>query len=225
MKRLALTSFVAVCGLVLNSTASAQGLQLDGPPAPSFGTDGIGQALAQGGGLGLQLDQPLPPAGDEQVLVNPQLQGVVIDPGLQGGLGQTQPAQVQQLVLDPSQPNSLAYFSPKLGARFLIEQVFLPQFGHFTAARIVSHPEQGSPLLQLNLQIGDVITRLDGLPANNLPELERHILETNVRFIRGGTQSVQQGEIFIQPNYWFVDPYAPVNPHCPHHCPQSALLP
>lgn len=133
-----------------------------------------------------------------------------------------QPAQVQQLVIDPSQPNPLAYFSPRLGARFLIQPMFLPQFGNFTAARIVSVPEFGSPLLQLGLEEGDVITRLDGLPVVSLQELERHILETGVRFIRAGEQNVCKGTMFVDPHRLFFDPYSP---GCNHNCNNLALRP
>ena len=126
----------------------------------------------------------------------------------QPGVGNQTPAPAQ-LILDPSQPNQLAYFSPRLGARFLIQQMHLPQFGSFWAARIVSVPEFDSPLRQLGLDEGDVITRLDGIPVMNTRELERHILDTGVRFIKAGSQTVVRGTMFINPNRFFVDPYRP----------------
>jgi hypothetical protein len=100
----------------------------------------------------------------------------------------------------------LAYFSPRLGARFVIQRITLPQHGTFNAARLVSEPEPDSPLLQIGLRQGDVITRLDGTPVTITRELERHILETTVRYIRAGKSTVQQGQVFIQQHHYFDDP-------------------
>lgn len=127
-----------------------------------------------------------------------------------GGSGQS-----WQLVVDPTQPNQLAYYSRRLGARFLVQQLYLPQFGHFWAARIVSEPAWDSPLRQLGLEEGDVITRLDGLPVTSTQELERHVLDTGVRYIKTGTQQVIQAKMFIQPHKYFADPWAPNFPHQP----------
>lgn len=150
------------------------------------------------------LAQPTTPAQPQQ-LITPTQPGVPLQPGV--------PA--QQLVIDPTQPNQLAYFSPRLGARFLIEQTSLPQFGMFWGARIVSEPAVNSPLRQLGLSEGDLLTRLDGLPVVSTLELERHILETGVRFIRAGEQHVCQDTMFVHPGMYFADPYAPVCPHTP----------
>jgi hypothetical protein len=86
--------------------------------------------------------------------------------------------------------------------------VQLGGFSPFRAARLVSRPEQGSPLAQLGLRQGDLITRLDGIPVPNLQQLERHILDTTVRFVRAGSHAVQEGTIMIDPGYFFQDPYA-----------------
>jgi hypothetical protein len=134
--------------------------------------------------------------------------GPVLPPG-QGA------PQTKQLILDPTQPNQLAYFSPRLGARFLIEKMYMPQFGYFWGARIVSQPEWGSPLRQIGLGEGDVITRLDGVPVMNTNELERHILDTGVRSIKAGHDHVHRQTIYVNPNKFFQDPYA-VGPWCPH---------
>ena len=114
----------------------------------------------------------------------------------------------RQLVVGNPFDNQLAYFSPRLGARFAIHTVQIPGFSPFRAARLVSRPEQGSPLAQLGLRQGDVITRLDGIPASNLQQLEQHILDTTVRFVRAGSQAVQEGTIMIDPGYLFQDPYS-----------------
>ena len=205
MQRVSLTLIVAAISLACSAAARAEepGLVLN-------------QALA--------LPPVLEPNNDALVESSTPRQVVINEPQLnvpQQPIQVQQPAQVQQLVIDPSQPNPLAYFSPRLGARFLIQPMFLPQFGNFMAARIVSVPEFGSPLLQLGLEEGDVITRLDGLPVVNLAELERHILETGVRFIRAGEQSVCQGTMFVNPHKFFVDPYSP---GCDHHCHENLAL-
>jgi S1-C subfamily serine protease len=92
-----------------------------------------------------------------------------------------------------------AYYSPTLGAQFRVETLFLPAFGNFTAVRMVSLPDAGSPLNALGLQPGDVITRLDGIRTDNLAELENHYSLTQVRYIKTGTQNVLIGTINIVP--------------------------
>ncbi|MEZ6066979.1 MAG: hypothetical protein R3B90_15035 [Planctomycetaceae bacterium] len=178
---------------------------LGAPPQPSAE---LGQAAIT------PQQQPGGPAGPVQ---GPIIQDPASLPGGVPALGQ--PIETRQLILDPANPATLAYFSPRLGARFIVEQMFLPQFGAFVAVRLVSQPEPGSPLLQLGLQPGDVITRLDGLRADNLAELERHILQTSVRYIRTGTDCVHEDVIFIQPDFWFRDPLASRPPVCNHTCP------
>ncbi|MCA9055147.1 MAG: hypothetical protein KDA75_15000 [Planctomycetaceae bacterium] len=224
MSRFTTTLAVTLFGLALNA-ANAQN-----PLA--------GQALS-GETQALELPPLLPPNDDDvaapqQQLATPQQQlaapeqPVAISEQVATTERQVvvsqQPGQaVQQLVVDPSQPNQLAYFSPRLGARFLVEETFLPQFGNFWAARIVSEPEFGSPLCQLGLDEGDLITRMDGLPVMSTCELERHILDTGVRFIRAGGQNVFKGTMYINPQMVFVDPY---NPGCnPHQCGTVALRP
>lgn len=114
----------------------------------------------------------------------------------------------RQLVVGNPYDNQLAYFSPRLGARFAIQTVQLGGFAPFRAARLVSRPEQGSPLAQIGLRQGDLLTRLDGIPAFNLLQLEQHILDTTVRFVRTGSHAVQEGTIMVDPGYLFQDPYA-----------------
>lgn len=188
MRRPIFTLAIAICSLSLNAAAKADGKVLR-------------QVL-----------------GNKQQLLIPNGAGNgPVGPGISNGPQFPQgrpPIQSRQLVLDPTQPNQLAYFSPRLGARFLVQQMYLPQFGNFWAARIVSEPAWDSPLRQLGLEEGDVITRLDGLPVMNTQELERHVLDTGVRYIKAGTQQVVQAKMFIQPHNYFTDPWAP---NCPHH--------
>jgi hypothetical protein len=180
---------------------SANAAALDVPPVlPPNDAAAGGVATAN-----LDVPQISTPQPLQQVIASPTQPVAPTSPGVAP----------QQLVIDPTQPNQLAYFSPRLGARFLIEQLSLPQFGLFWGARIVSEPAANSPLRQLGLGAGDVITRLDGLPLTSTLELERHILETGVRFLRAGEQHVCQGTMFVHPGMYFVDPYAPVCPHTP----------
>ncbi len=101
---------------------------------------------------------------------------------------------------------NLDYFSPRLGARFCMQDIKVPGFGKIRAARITSRPEPGSPLSQLGLRSGDVITRLDGTPVTRTEELERHIIETDVRYIKSGGKTAREGQIYIDPNTFFEDP-------------------
>ena len=90
-------------------------------------------------------------------------------------------------------------FSPTLGAWFRIENMQIP--GHrFTAARLTSDPLPDSPLNRLGLRHGDVITRLNDIPANSLRELERPRGHTTVRYIKTGTVQVLLGNTFIPTN-------------------------
>ena len=97
-------------------------------------------------------------------------------------------------------------YSASLGAEFRVETFHLPAFGQFTGVRLVSVPDANSPLRTLGLQPGDVITRLDGVRADNLAELENHHSLTQVRYIKTGTQTVRIGNIFINNNGGGVQP-------------------
>jgi len=87
-------------------------------------------------------------------------------------------------------------FSPKLGAWFRIENMQLPGY-RFTAARLMSDPLPDSPLHRIGLRKGDVITRLNDNPADNLAELERHERNTLVRYIKTGTTRVLLANVHI----------------------------
>ena len=66
----------------------------------------------------------------------------------------------------------------------------------FPGAKLLSYPDQGSPLRQIGLRPGDIITRLDGLRVANYDELERHFADTTVRYVRyPGT--IRVGTIYI----------------------------
>lgn len=88
------------------------------------------------------------------------------------------------------------YYSPKLGATFIIQNMKIPGYA-FTAARLTSNPLDGSPLNEVNLRKGDVITRLDNEPVESLSVLESHEKNTVIRYIKTGTTKVQLGRIYI----------------------------
>jgi C-terminal processing protease CtpA/Prc len=67
----------------------------------------------------------------------------------------------------------------------------------FTAARLTTNPVEGSPLEKAGFAEGDVITRLDNTRVDNLAELERHERDTNIRYIKAGTTTVQLTNVYI----------------------------
>jgi len=98
--------------------------------------------------------------------------------------------------IDPNTGTIQGYYSVRLQGHFQIRDFFVPQYGNFCAVRIASL-DQSSPLRQIGLRSGDVITRLDGVRIDNLSELDRHAYDTAVRFIRSGTQFAQTREVYI----------------------------
>jgi hypothetical protein len=183
-----------------------------GVPAPA-------QALPATPGPAQQLALPAGPTA--QSIPASAASGIIAE----GFVETVEPIQ-KELVVETVQPALPAYFSSRLGARFLMEEMFLPQFGRFTGARMVSEPLPGSPLLQLGLGEGDLITRLDGVPVIRIQELERHILGTGVRFIRAGEQTVCRGTMFVDPYAYFPPPDCPQS-ICPltGTCETMALRP
>lgn len=96
-------------------------------------------------------------------------------------------------------PETTYYYSPKLGAHFEIQNMQIPGY-KFRAARLRSDPLTGSPLSELGLVKGDVITRLNNDPVGSLQILEKYEKNTSVRYIKTGTTKVQLGRIFIPPD-------------------------
>jgi hypothetical protein len=118
------------------------------------------------------------------------LAGLALIPAVANAQGHS-----HRLVVDPAgQPSG--YYAWRLGAEFEIQTMQIPGYV-FRAARIVSEPEFGSPLNQLGLQIGDVITRLDGIPVTNYTELDRHAHRTVIRYIKAGTTLPRNGVVYI----------------------------
>ncbi|MDR2168856.1 MAG: hypothetical protein LBP59_01785 [Planctomycetaceae bacterium] len=96
-------------------------------------------------------------------------------------------------------PANNDYYSPKLGAAFVIQNMQIPGYT-FKAARLTSTPIAGSPLNAIGLVKGDVITRLDNESADSLETLEKHEANTVVRYIKSGTTKVLLGKIYIPKN-------------------------
>lgn len=103
-----------------------------------------------------------------------------------------------------------SYFSPTLKGHFLAQWMYITINGRriqFWGARIL-RLEPNSPVRQLGLHPGDVITRLDGIPiwrdmfrenggTWQLVEMENHFGRTEVRFIHRGQNRVQIGDIML----------------------------
>jgi S1-C subfamily serine protease len=66
----------------------------------------------------------------------------------------------------------------------------------FPGAKLLSYPDPGSPLRQIGLRPGDIITRLDGVRVTSYAELDRHYANTSVRYVRYPA-TVRIGTIFI----------------------------
>lgn len=144
---------------------------------------------------------------------------LMIGGGLAAGTAQSDEPQhgtphgkvAQQMVVPGSSPYLVqgGYFSHRLGAQFVIQTIQIGQFNAVRAARITSEPLPGSPLNQLGMGIGDVITRLDGIPVTRKSELENHIHETHVRFVKAGQSFVRQGWMYVNSQQVFQDYHYP----------------
>lgn len=105
-----------------------------------------------------------------------------------------------------------SYYSPNLRAKFQLKVMDIP--GHqFWGARIVSI-QSNSPLRQIGLRVGDVITRLDGIRVSDgrhqhfgpngdtywaIPQMEQHYSITQVRFIKTGETQVRNANVDLGP--------------------------
>lgn len=104
------------------------------------------------------------------------------------------PVVIEQQV--PTVLSNEGSYSSKLGAFFRIENMEIPGY-RFTAARLTSEPTEKSPLRDIGLRKGDVITRLDDTSASTLAELDRHTGSTPIRYIKTGTTKVLLANIYI----------------------------
>lgn len=119
-----------------------------------------------------------------------------------------------------------AQHSHSLGAKFIAQWMVIYPSGqpiYFWGARIVGL-DPASPLQDLGLRVGDVITRLDGLKIStgmhqhgphggyHMPELDRHFGLTEVRYIFSGTQYVNVGTVLLNTGGGNPGPGGPVQP-------------
>jgi hypothetical protein len=102
------------------------------------------------------------------------------------------------------------YYSPNLRAQFKAQWMYIVQQGRkieFWGARILSM-DHNSPLRELRVNPGDVITRLDGIPIWHnmyresgrpwqLVQLEQHYGRTEARYILRGSHQVRVGDMML----------------------------
>lgn len=107
-------------------------------------------------------------------------------------------------------PGGGVYYSPTLRGHFRAQWLFIRQNGRqitFWGARIV-HLDADSPVRQIGLSPGDVITRLDGIPVARgmyregggpwqIVQMEQHFGRTEVRYILRGTNHVAIGDMML----------------------------
>jgi hypothetical protein len=114
-----------------------------------------------------------------------------------------------------------AYTSPKLRAKLKLERMQIPGYT-FWGARIVGMDHR-SPLRRTNLQLGDVITRMDGVSIADgkywtgqywwLPQAERHYGRTQLRVVRAGGQQAENVNVDLgSPYFPSFGPSVPLAP-------------
>lgn len=158
-----------------------------------------------------QDDAGVPPPEGEPTSVNDFVPAQVMAEGPAEGAQLDQGGQYhQQWVVQ----GGGAYYSPTLRGHFRAQWLFMQQGGRqfrFWGARIV-HLEFNSPLRQIGLSPGDVITRLDGVSVARgmfrqdggpwqMVQMERHFGRTEVRYIARGTNMVQIGDMMLNGVY------------------------
>lgn len=106
------------------------------------------------------------------------------------------------------------YYSPTLRGHFRAQWLFMQRGGRqfrFWGARVI-HLDFHSPLRQIGLSPGDVITRLDGISVARgmfheagqpwqMVQMEQHFGRTEVRYIIRGTNVVQCGDMMLDGMY------------------------
>lgn len=129
------------------------------------------------------------------VVVVPQPRTVVVDRPVVVEKVIERPIVVEKIMpATPALPND--FYSHKLGATFRMENMQIPGY-KFRAARLTSNPVAGSPLTEIGLVKGDVVTRLNNDSIDSLDMLDRHERNTLIRFIKTGTTKVRQDRIYI----------------------------
>jgi hypothetical protein len=122
-------------------------------------------------------------------------------------------------------PGGGTYYSATLRGHFRAQWMFIRHQGrqiNFWGARII-HLDPDSPVRQLGLSPGDVITRLDGVPVARgmfreddgpwqIVQMERHFGRTEVRYIHRGTNWVNVGDMMLDGGFPGGDGGSPIAP-------------
>jgi len=131
-----------------------------------------------------------------------------------------------------------AYYSPNLRVDFRLDAVQIPDYPPFYGGRIVSlNLDDTSPLKVLKLKYLDVVTCLDDIPIATgasrvstptggywaLPEMEKHVGWTKVRYIRHGSITSSEGWVYLgeksappMPPMPPIPPVSPIPPSSPN---------
>ena len=202
---------VTLCISVLSAPALAQGFRRPGPPvfgpppppprrANDFdkalaivGTVGAIAAIANARNNRYYYQQPVVVTPRPVVVSQPP---VVVERPIvvEKQIVVEKPVVVERQV--PVVVGNEGSYSSKLGAFFRIENMEIPGY-RFTAARLMSDPADNSPLRDIGLRKGDVITRLDNSPANTLAVLEQPTGNIAMRYIKTGTTKVLLANVYI----------------------------
>ena len=140
------------------------------------------------------------------------------------GSGQNAQGAAQEAYMSPAMRQVYqtdAYTSSKLRAKLKLERMQIPGYT-FWGARIVGM-DRRSPLRHTNLQLGDVITRMDGVSIADgkywtgqywwLPQTERHYGRTQLRVVRAGGQQAENVMVDLGSSYFpSPGPNSPIAP-------------
>jgi len=141
-------------------------------------------AMAQFGAGSATANRQLGAASGNKVKLQSTPQRPPVSVGSGSGL-------VAKCVLNDPNANSLVggpYYSPKLRAKFVV----VPGGG-----RAVTQLHPGSPLWRAGIEVGDIITHLDGIPVHSNWELENHYSWTHVYGIDWRTGDVFTRKIYL----------------------------
>lgn len=99
----------------------------------------------------------------------------------------------------------IAFFSSQLGCRLKIEVVTLHDLGSFTCAKLTSNPVPGSPLAELGLVRGDMITRLNGNRIHNRADLQCQTGDIVCRYVTAVDCQVLEDTICLHAGVQFSE--------------------
>jgi hypothetical protein len=91
----------------------------------------------------------------------------------------------------------ITFFSSQLGCRLKIEVVTLHDLGSFTCAKLISNPVPGSPLAELGLVRGDMITRLHGSRIHSEADLRCQTGDILCRYVKAADCLVLENTICL----------------------------